>query len=65
MKKYLILSLCVAAMMSGCKGGQTTSDADVDSAEIDSTAVETAVEAEEVEVLMPSFIYYDILYLIS
>ena len=58
MKKYLILSLCVAAMMTGCKGGQTTSDADVDSAEIDSTAVETAVEAEEVEVLMPSFIYY-------
>lgn len=59
MKKYLFLSLCVAAFLTGCKGGQTQNGA----TDEDTTKAEVAVEQveEEVveeEVLLPTFIHY-------
>ena len=59
MKKTIFLSLCVSALLVGCKGGQTSDNTgDADSIVIDSTAVEEVSEEVEEEVLLPTFIYY-------
>ena len=63
--KFYILSflncyifLCVAALMAGCKGGQTQNEATDEDTTKAEVAVEDEVEDADEEVLMPTFIYY-------